>query len=197
MPEEVRRRIFDPFYSTKGGQGTGLGLSVVHGIMERHGGRVEVASEPGQGTTFTLRFKPAPAGAPDTTRRPRRASRARRILLIDDDAGVRETLAALLQTMGHTAIEAESGAVGLRRLSEEPVDLVITDLGMPGMNGYEVARAVKAQHPEVGVILITGWGEHTTDDPTISGLVDRVIGKPLSLQTLLTAIEPLVAGPDR
>ncbi|MFB3816259.1 MAG: PAS domain S-box protein [Candidatus Methylomirabilales bacterium] len=193
MPEEVRRRVFDPFYTTKGGQGTGLGLSVVHGIMERHGGRIEVASAPGQGTRFTLCFRPAPAGTPDAPRHPRRGSRPRRILLVDDDAGVRETLAALLQTVGHTVIEAESGAAGLQRIREEPVDLVITDLGMPGMNGYDVARAVKAEHPEVGVILITGWGEQTTADPTISGLVDRVIGKPLSLQTLLTAIEPLVA----
>jgi signal transduction histidine kinase/ActR/RegA family two-component response regulator len=193
MSEEVKARIFDPFFTTKGGLGTGLGLSVVYGIMERHGGRLEVASAPGQGTTFTLRFQVATAAAPEERRDLAHSLPARRILLIDDDPMVRQTVASLLRTVGHTVEEADGGAAGIRRLTEGPVDLVLTDLGMPEVTGWDVARAVKAYDPHLPVILLTGWGEHVSPSAAELALVDRVMGKPFHLKDLLGAVAELTA----
>jgi GAF domain-containing protein/CheY-like chemotaxis protein len=191
MTEEVRQRIFDPFFSTKGLRGTGLGLSVVYGIMERHGGQIVVTSAPGQGTTVTLRFQAAPADAiaqPSTQLPP---MVPRRILLVEDEYMVRQTLASLLRGAGHTVVEADSGTSGLAALGAQPIDLVCTDLGMPGMNGWELARALKAQAPSIPVILLTGWGEYPTGEESDRGLVDRILGKPARLQDLQAAIAEL------
>ena len=195
MTEEVRRRIFDPFFTTKGVMGTGLGLAVVYGIMERHGGKISVASTPGQGTAFTLRFRrvePGPEAAAETEQ-PSAPGR-RRILLIDDEEPVRMTIANLLRAVGHTVIEADSGAQGLACLADGGVDLVITDLGMPAMTGWEVAQQVKATSPELPVLLLTGWGEHLSDAAPGKACVDRVLAKPIRLETLQGAIAKYTGG---
>ncbi len=195
MTEEVRRRIFEPFFTTKGMHGTGLGLSVVYGIMERHRGRIQVVSAPGQGTTFTLRFEAVPpqaAVAPPVAAATLPARR--RILLIDDDPGVRQTLGSLLRAVGHQVVEAAGGADGLARFAEGAVDLVLTDLGMPEMNGWEVARAVKAASPRLPVVLLTGWGEHASaeaDAARAREVVNRILGKPFRLEELLRTIGDL------
>ena len=197
MTDEVRQRIFDPFFTTKGVKGTGLGLSVVYGIMQRHGGQIDVASSPGQGTTFTLRFMVA-AGALDAPL-PSTAGvvvRPRRILLIDDDPTVRGTMAELLREVGHSVIPAEGGAEGLAHLGQSRVDLVITDLGMPGMTGWEVARAVKAVALHPPVVLLTGWGERPASHSEHAGLVDRILGKPVRLDELLNTIRDLTRPTD-
>jgi signal transduction histidine kinase/CheY-like chemotaxis protein len=196
MPDEVRQRIFDPFFTTKGVRGSGLGLSMVYGIMERHGGSIQVASAPGQGTTVTLRFQVARTSTPvPDAAIPLPSGPARRILLIEDDPVVRRTLASLLRTGGHIVEEADGGPAGLTRLTEKPVDLVLTDLGMPELNGWEVARQVKARHPDLPVVLLTGWGEQLEDSGDIpAGLVDRVLGKPVRLEDLLTTIAELTGG---
>ncbi|HYL79233.1 MAG TPA: GAF domain-containing protein, partial [Candidatus Acidoferrum sp.] len=130
MTDEVRHRVFDPFFTTKGLHGTGLGLSVVYGIMERHGGQIDVVSAPGQGATFRIRFRPASLGAVETAPRPAPAViPSRRILLVDDDAAVRETLGELLRARGQEGIEADGGEAGLQCLATTPVDIVLTDLG--------------------------------------------------------------------
>jgi PAS domain S-box-containing protein len=189
MSAEVQARIFDPFFTTKGVRGTGLGLSVVYGIMEQHGGHIAVTSAPGRGTTVTLRFQAAPAvstsGGPGPAQR---HSPSRRLLVIDDDPVVRRTLAALLRMAGHTVTEAEGGAQGLAWLTKEPVDCVLTDLGMPELTGWDVARDVKAQAPRCPVILLTGWGELPAEGAQLAGLVDRVLGKPVRLEDLLAVI---------
>ncbi len=193
MTEEVRRRIFEPFFTTKGGQGTGLGLALVYGIMERHGGHIAVVSTPGKGTTVTLRFQAAPAVTPVGPSPSARPGPPRRLLLIDDDPTVRRTVASLLRTVGHTVVEADGGAAGLAGLPGTPVDCVLTDLGMPEVTGWDVARAVRASHPTLPVILLTGWG----DQPVVEGaerqLVDKVLGKPFRLEDLLTTIAELTA----
>jgi CheY-like chemotaxis protein len=197
MTDEVRQRIFDPFFTTKGVKGTGLGLSVVYGIMQRHGGQIEAASSPGQGTTFTLRFMVA-AEALDSPL-PSTAGfvvRPRRILLIDDDPTVRSTMAELLREVGHSVIVAEGGAEGLAHLGQSQVDLVITDLGMPGMTGWEVARAVKAVALHPPVVLLTGWGERPASHSEHAGLVDRILGKPVRLDELLNTIRDLTRPTD-
>jgi CheY-like chemotaxis protein len=169
---------------------------MVYGIMERHGGSIQVASAPGQGTTVTLRFQVARTSTPvPDAAIPLPSGPARRILLIEDDPVVRRTLASLLRTGGHIVEEADGGPAGLTRLTEKPVDLVLTDLGMPELNGWEVARQVKARHPDLPVVLLTGWGEQLEDSGDIpAGLVDRVLGKPVRLEDLLTTIAELTGG---
>jgi PAS domain S-box-containing protein len=192
MTDEVRNRIFDPFFTTKGLHGTGLGLSVVYGIVERYGGQIDVESAPGQGTTVRIRFRPAAPDAMGSAAPPAPAvPPSRRILLVDDEAPVRETLAALLRARGQTVIEAESGEAGLRCLEMTPVDVVITDLGMPGLTGWEVARGAKARQTDLPVVLLTGWGEQATKEAPLDVRVDRVLAKPVPLAMLLATITEL------
>ena len=200
MPEDVRRRVFDPFFTTKGLGGTGLGLSVVYGIMERHGGRIEVESTPGRGTTFNLQFQAVDAAqGPSHAPPARQAVSARRLLVIDDEDAVRQTLAQLLLTAGHQVLEAPSGAVGLRALDQAPVDCVLTDLGMPEMVGWEVARRIKARRPDLPVVLLTGWGEQVAGGAGAEddSVVDRIVGKPVRLEELLAVIAELTSTPGR
>jgi PAS domain S-box-containing protein len=195
MSEAVRQKVFEPFFTTKGVQGTGLGLAVVYGIMERHGGRIEITSAPGRGTTVTLHFQAAPTGVEAAPATVSRRETPRRLLLIDDDAMVRSTLGSLLRAVGHTVVEAENGRAGLAILAETPTDCVLTDLGMPEMTGWEVARAIKARDPKLPVILLTGWGDQTVGDADDREHVDRVLGKPVSLQSLLPLIGELTEAP--
>jgi len=200
MSEEVRQRVFDPFFTTKSGWGMGLGLSVVYGIMERHGGHIAVRSAPDQGTTVSLRFRTAPGGEAGVQQEiARRPPVPRRILVVDDDPMVRNTTVSLLRAAGHLVTEAKSGAAGIAQLADGLVDLVLTDLGMPEVTGWDVARAVRSCMPRLPVILLTGWGEHGTGETPPAGLVDRILAKPVSLNDLLAAIDELTAGtwPDR
>jgi GAF domain-containing protein/CheY-like chemotaxis protein/HAMP domain-containing protein len=195
MSEEVRQKIFEPFFTTKGVKGTGLGLSVVYGIMVRHRGEIEVTSAAGKGTTITLRFRIAAQVPTDARAAASAPVVPRRLLFIDDEAAVRTTLASLLRTAGHSVVEADSGAAGLAALAAQSVDLVLTDLGMPEMTGREVARTVKAQHPRLPVVLLTGWGEHAAGDAVGDAGVDRVLGKPVKLEELLRTIARLSGSP--
>ncbi len=188
MAKAVQQRIFEPFFTTKGAKGTGLGLAVSYGIMERHGGRIDVRSVPGEGSTFTLRFPFAPADAADTAIPGKVRPAPCRILLVDDDPAVRESTAMLLRVSGHDVVEAEGGAAGLARLAEQLFDVLLTDLGMPDLTGWEVARAAKSRRPTLPVILITGWGSEVARDIPDSRIVDRVLGKPVPLDDLLEAI---------
>ena len=195
IPEAIRPHIFDPFFTTKGPQGTGLGLSVVYAIVERHSGRIEVTSAPGHGTTFTLRLRRATADPARPGPVQAAPSSACRILVIDDDPLVRETVGTLLRTAGHTVTEAAGGAEAVERLGQEPLDLVLTDLGMPGLTGWDVAREVKARYPDLPVILLTGWGEQAACDheggrPT---QVDLILSKPVTLEELLRAVAKLTS----
>jgi signal transduction histidine kinase/CheY-like chemotaxis protein len=195
MSEEVRKRIFDPFFSTKGGRGTGLGLSVVYSIMERHGGRIAVSSAPGWGTTVTLHFQAAravPGNAEPAVSR-QTGVVPKRLLLVDDDPMVRGTLTSLLRAAGHTVTEADGGAAGIALLGRDAIDLVLTDLGMPEVTGWEVAAAVRARSSRTPVVLLTGWGEQGAEAPA-PGLVDRVLGKPVRLEDLLAVIAELTSA---
>jgi CheY-like chemotaxis protein len=197
MTEDIRRKVFDPYFTTKGAHGAGLGLSLVYGVVERHGGQIEVASEPGRGTTFTLRFRSAdaetqglPSGAVGN------ATRGCRVLLIDDDPMVRETLAALLRATNHVVIEAEDGPGGLACLDKTRVDVVLTDFGMPGLTGWQVALAVKAKRPTVPVVLLTGWGDSAGEGDENGTAVDRVLKKPVRLYDLLQVLAELLSPPN-
>lgn len=161
-------------------------LADVTRIIERHGGSLDVSRYPGTGTTVRLRLLASPYQIiPAATEpQPIPAEQARRILLVDDDPRLLRALADLLQANGHTVVNATSGAEALGLFDPAGVDLVVTDLGMPGMTGWAVAAEVKARAPWVPVFLLTGWGEVVAADER-SRYVDRVIAKPVSADALL------------
>lgn len=185
-----QRRLFDPFFSTKGRQGLGLGLSASHGIVERHGGEITVVSEPGKGSNFTVwlpRGEIMPAeeaapigGAPPST-----------ILLVDDDAVVRKSVAQMLEQLGHQVVTAVEGREALLRLDERrDIDLLITDLAMPGLDGAGLLREVSRRFPRLPRILITGLAADA--EAGLSKTADSVLPKPIEIAVLDHALARLL-----
>ncbi|HZB47229.1 MAG TPA: GAF domain-containing protein, partial [Pyrinomonadaceae bacterium] len=186
MSEEVRARIFEPFYTTKGVTGTGLGLFVSYGIVERHGGHLTVSSERGRGTTFTLDLPhDEPAAEPRDPSRARaddEAAAPLSVLVVDDEPFVRETLAEMVETLGHDAALAGGGSAALRMLEERAFDFVFTDLSMPEMDGWELAREIRRRWPSLGVCIVTGYGKDADGphDREADNEAFAVIGKPFN-----------------
>jgi len=190
MPPDVRARAFEPFFSTKVEKGSGLGLSIVYSIVARLGGEVTVESRPGAGSTFKL-WLPAAGDAPvipiaGAARLPR--TTAARILVVDDEAAVRQALADILALDGHQPLICADGAAALHALAAGPVDLVLTDLGMPGLGGWDVARAVKQRFPETPVGLVTGWRDSLDDAQARERGVDFLIPKPFKIADIREAL---------
>ena len=193
MTEEVRQRCLEPFFSTKGEHGTGLGLSMVFGIVQRHSGSLDLRSEPGQGTTFRIRLPLMEASASQTAEKTTsRPPRALRILVVDDEAPVRDTLSAILFADGHEVALATDGADGLKRFGAGQFDLVITDKAMPGMNGDQMAAAIKSVAPETPIILLTGFGlfYNQEDFPDIDVLASKPVRIPALREAIATATRP-------
>lgn len=190
MTEETTERVFDPFFSTKGVKGTGLGLSEVYGVCKRHNGTIEVTSEVGHGTTFTLTFPLAEKGV---TRAPVvqavMKTHPSRILVIDDEKYVLDIIEEVLAEYDHVVVAFTSAQAALVELKNQPFDLVITDLGMPEMSGWEVARYVKLDYPEMPVLLLTGWALEMEPDGIRENGVDHVLQKPFSMEDLEHTVE--------
>jgi len=190
MDEETRSRCLEPFYTTKGNQGTGLGLAMVYGIVRRHAGAIGIETQPGRGTTVRLTFPVAVATAAPPKRQPAAKRPPRlRILLVDDDLLVLEALRAVLEADGHVVTQADGGQKGIdtfRAASEQgnAFGVVITDLGMPSVDGRAVARAVKEASPRTPVILLTGWGAQMQAEGEVPANVDEVVSKPVTLDQL-------------
>jgi len=193
MTEEVRRRCLEPFFTTKGDRGSGLGLSMVYGIVERHEGTVTIESTLGRGTTFTFSFPSDTSVA--ATEQPSVAllkSRPLRVLVADDQPIQCELISDALQRDWHKVDVASNGREALRLFEKREYDLVITDKVMPEMNGDQLAVAVKSREPATRVIMLTGYG--VSDDPEEqSEFVDLTVGKPVSLLELRAAIAKLMA----
>src|SRR6266511_3401055 len=194
MSEEVQQRALDPFFTTKGPKSTGLGLSVTYGIIQRHNGKLEIDSAPGRGTTLHISLPAVDSAlhAPGRSTAPAAPAQLR-VLLVDDEPEVRSARADMIGTSGHTAFQVAGGKEALAWLDAgQPVDLVLTDLGMPGMTGADVARVVRARWPQLRIGLMTGWDESEGLVSETSAIVDFVIAKPFNLQSLLSAY---AAGP--
>jgi len=204
MDEETRRRCLEPFFSTKGKRGTGLGLAMVYGVMERHEGSIEVESKVGRGTTMRLIF-PVPKYAiadantngDDSTPMP-----ALRILCIDDEPLVREVMKELLEADGHTVHLADGGRNGIEafrhaRANHEPFNVVLTDLGMPYLDGRQIAQIVKRESPRTPVVMLTGWGTMMKADGDMPAQVDGILSKPPRINEIRDmlfkcAVKPIV-----
>lgn len=197
MAEDVRSRIFDPFFTTKGKSGMGLGLAVSYGIICRHGGTLEAESELGRGTSFVIKLavatelattqpsknivKPATLAAPV----------ALRVLVVDDEDYVRELLHDILESLGHHVVEAEDGFNALELLDLQHFDAVFTDIGMPGMSGWELARLVRARNGEIPLAIFTGLGDAVGSDEQKAASVNWIVTKPFLIERIAEIVEEI------
>jgi PAS domain S-box-containing protein len=198
MDERDRSRCLEPFFTTKGERGTGLGLAMVYGMVQRHGAEVEIDSEPGKGTTVRIIF-PVAAATPSPSAQPAASpdpAQRLRILVVDDDPMLLQSLRNVLEEDGHVIAVADGGQAGIdsfdaAQRSEEHFAAVITDLGMPYVDGRRVAGAIKKASPRTPVILLTGWGHRLLAENEIPDHVDRVLGKPPRLAELRMVLAEL------
>ncbi len=189
MPEEVRKRIFEPFFTTKPFTNTGLGLSMAYGVIKRFGGEIEVESQPGKGSTFLIslmtKAEMKTLEEPAEVLRPQKRAN---ILVIEDEPQVREVLARGLSAFQHQVTEALSGEQGIRLIEEKDFDLVLTDLGMPNLSGWDVCKAIKKIRPKTPVGMITGWGMVIDEAKKEESGVDFVISKPFDFTHILNLV---------
>jgi PAS domain S-box-containing protein len=198
MDQRTLRRIFEPFFTTKPtGQGTGLGLSVVEGIVSQVGGHIRVESSPGRGARFTLYFprrSPASGAEAPAPAEPHPGTPGAVVLVVEDDARVRAMTTRALGEAGYTVLEAEdgNGALDLVRRRQDGLDLVLTDVGLPGLNGYALARRLHEARPGLPVMFMTGYGERKEEGvPAEAGIV---IHKPFAPDALVRAVGETLAA---
>jgi len=204
MEEKVRQRCLEPFFSTKVQRGgTGLGLAMVYGMVQRHEGAIEIDSAPGQGTSVRLIFpiRERAIASPRPQAAAAEPCRSLRILCIDDEAKVRELLHDCLESDKHKVTVAPGGREGLEMFrsrlgGKEAYEVVITDLGMPDMDGRHVAHAIRAESPQTPIIMLTGWGTMMNADGETAPEVDAVLGKPPRIGELNDVLFRITA-PDR
>ena len=200
MTQDVLARAFDPFFTTKPvGHGTGLGLSQIHGFIRQSNGIVRLESEPGRGTRARL-YLPRKALAPSklTSDRDNAASVAApargTVLLVEDDANIRVLVAKVIRELGCRVVEAADGHAGLRTLqSDDKVDLLVTDVGLPGLNGRQLAEAGRELRPSLPILLITGFAGSPASEWELGPGVE-VIGKPFRIQKLVSRVTAMLAG---
>jgi PAS domain S-box-containing protein len=195
MSQEVRCRCLEPFFTTKGGRGTGLGLSMVYGILQRHRGTIDIESEVGKGTTFIIHLPVQivqPQSKPLAT--PASVAQHLHVLVVDDEAVVRKIVGEYLKFDGHIVEAANSGHDGLEKFRNSRFDLVLVDRAMPGMSGDQLAAAIKSAEPKVPVVMLTGFGSMMDAADEKPAGVDLVLGKPITINALRTAMSKVVAS---
>jgi len=198
MDEETKRRCLEPFFTTKGERGTGLGLAMVYGMVQRHSAEIEIESERGKGTTVRLIFPSSAAGGAPSVHPARlvRPAQRLRILIVDDDPLLLKSLRDTLEGDGHFVSAADGGQAGIDTFAKalsrgEPFAVVITDLGMPYVDGRKVAASIKSAAPATPVILLTGWGQRLVAENDIPPHVNRVLNKPPKLRELRSTLAEL------
>ena len=198
MPPDVMARAFDPFFTTKPiGQGTGLGLSMIYGFVKQSDGHIKIYSEPGQGTSIKI-FLPRSQGAgeaaqPEAGEAAPRAEEGDTVLVVEDDVTVRDLVLEVLRELGYTALQAPDGPAGLALLrSARRVDLLVTDVGLPGMNGRQLADQARAARPDLKVLFITGYAENAAFG---NGHLDpdmQMMTKPFAVDALAKRIRAMI-----
>jgi CheY-like chemotaxis protein len=193
MSDEVQRRVFEPFYTTKNAEGgTGLGLATVYGIIEQSGGLVKLTSAPGEGTTFRV-LLPLAAGAELTRssvvdRAPHRGSGT--VLVVDDDQSLRYLVRRTLRSVGYTVLMAEDGNAALRLIEEHQgaIQLLLTDLVMPEMSGHELARRSREVNPGLRVLYMSGYTEDEAMRQSMQNDGTAFVAKPFSVSSLTRGV---------
>lgn len=200
MTAEVQQHCFEPFFSTKDEHGAGMGLAMVHGIVHRHAGTIDIKSQESKGTTFIIRLpiqKETPVegegGEAEVATRPlsvgeREDKAGLHVLLVEDRPMVRDVITEYLRVDGHTVETATNGREGLKQFCVGKFDVVITDRDMPDMNGDELAAALKQLAPKQDVIMLTGYGDMMTYVSEIPEGIDDLLGKPITLSDFREAL---------
>jgi CheY-like chemotaxis protein len=196
MSKSIQSQIFDPFFSTRGvGKGTGMGLSVIHGIVTAHGGIIDVQSEVGKGSVFTV-FIPARERMEDSSQNVMVAmpGGAETILFVDDEEEIVKMRTRMLEYLGYKVISATSGKQALTLIQEggEQVDIVITDLTMPKMTGIQLAAEIRKIFTEIPVILCSGYSETVVPEEAEKAGVKKFMAKPLEMRALANAIREVI-----
>jgi len=196
MSGETRQRLFEPFYTTKGAKVQGMGLSASYGIIERHGGTITVNTESGKGTSFTIRLKCAPkTEASSQVLAGKIVVPPASVLIVDDEAPIRALLSDILRARGHAVTTAEDGLDGLRNVQKSKFDMVITDLSMPGADGWTVALEAKRRCAGTIIVILTGYGqsaERAVPGGDHSG-VDAILSKPFKIAEIDQTLSHLLA----
>jgi nitrogen-specific signal transduction histidine kinase/ActR/RegA family two-component response regulator len=202
IPRDVQSRVFDPFVTTKGERGTGLGLSQVTAIVKRQGGTIELLSAPAHGTTFRLKFPRAATSARRAQPNPVRAAvsapkRHIRILVVEDEKQLARMAMVVLTQRGHTVVVAATGEEALEHLEHQRFELIVSDLGLgSGKNGWDLAQAVGARWPETHFVLVTGWGAAIDLKDAQARGVHEVISKPYRIAELRQVADRLAGAGD-
>jgi signal transduction histidine kinase/ActR/RegA family two-component response regulator len=197
MPEATHSRVFEPFFTTKGIAHVGLGLTTVTRIVEQHKGSLTVDSEPGRGSSFTIAIPAAPEVVQSKPEPMLASVRPARILIIDDDAAVREITGKFLSIRGYQVTVVGTGSEGISSFKRSGFDLVVTDLGMPGMSGWEVAHAIKRLNAKTLVVLMTGWATSLDEEKVKESGIDRIIHKPFQVDEVLALVNEAVELRDK
>ena len=193
MDENTKNKLFFPFFTTKGKKGVGMGLAVVYGILFRHQADIKVDSAPGQGAKFTFTFNPSEVKTEGRQGTPKpQQPVVLSILLVDDDVNLLNVVGDMLEFMGFKFEKADGGRAALTLLKEKKFDLVITDLGMPEVGGWDVAKYCRENYPGLPVILISGWGAQLNNEDALSK-VDAILPKPFQLDEMKETIEAVMA----
>jgi CheY-like chemotaxis protein len=197
MDATVRSRAFDPFFTTKAlGQGTGLGLSMIHGFVHQSGGNVVLSSEPGRGTLVELYLPAAASLLAEDAAAPmedRADSVAETVLVVEDDPIVRNLIVETLNDMSCHTLEAADGPSGVEiLLSDKPIGLLVTDIGLPGLNGRQVADAGRQRRPNLKVLFITGYAETVASSQGFLGSGMAMLTKPFPMETFASKVKEMI-----
>jgi signal transduction histidine kinase/CheY-like chemotaxis protein len=197
MDENVKNKLFFPFFTTKGKKGVGMGLAVVYGILFRHQADIGVESTPGNGATFIFKFNLSEVISQVSSPPPLiTEQKCLSILLIDDDTSLLEVMSDMINFLGHEVKKAAGGREAIKILEEGKFDLVITDLGMPEVGGWDIARVCRDRYPGMPVVLISGWGAQL-DAAEALRKVDAILPKPFQIEELSEIIRKVISSPRK